>query len=89
MSTTYTLPYEDRFILAHTALVMRYEQRDRFLSDDDVLDIANDWTTDDLDFANLDAVCEASDATDWQALTADQEKLVNDLYAHITSEDDQ
>jgi hypothetical protein len=40
------LPFAERVILAVCQAGMRYEQRDGFLSDDDVLDIAESWAWD-------------------------------------------
>jgi hypothetical protein len=37
--------FEDRVLLAVESLRLRQERRDGFLSDDDVLDTADDWTT--------------------------------------------
>lgn len=81
--TTHPASYDDRLLLAQTALTMRTEQQDGWVSDDTVLDAASEWTTDDLDFTNLDAVCETLDPDEWQALTADQERLVNDLTTFV------
>jgi hypothetical protein len=38
------LPYEARLIFAVEAVAKRFEDRDGFLSDDDIVDIAEDWT---------------------------------------------
>lgn len=52
---TFTLPFVERLLLAVEACMMRAEQRDGYLSDDDILDIAlrfttDEWrTTDDID----------------------------------------
>ena len=42
--TTAPLPFDDRYWLALEAVTMRYEERDEFISDDDLLDIAIAWT---------------------------------------------
>lgn len=39
------LSFDERLELAHSSLVLTYERRDNFLSDDDVLDAADEWTT--------------------------------------------
>ena len=49
----------DRFLLALTNLEMRFERRNGFLSDDDVLDAATAWTLTDFD---------AEDWTDYETL---------------------
>ena len=41
---TYSLCFEGRLELIITALEMRYEERDGFISDDDVLDACQAWT---------------------------------------------
>ena len=41
--------FTSRLALALEALTLRCEQRDNFLSDDDVLDAADDWSTDPTD----------------------------------------
>lgn len=38
------LDFESRYWLALEAVTMRYEEREEFISDDDLLDIAIDWT---------------------------------------------
>jgi hypothetical protein len=42
---TTPLPLRDRLCAAHSQLVLVYERRNGFLSDDDVLDTAELWTT--------------------------------------------
>ena len=41
------LPYEVRLMLAQEHATLIYERRDYFFSDDDLLDVASSWTTDD------------------------------------------
>lgn len=46
MSDLFTLPYEDRLYAAGENLRLIYERRDSFLSDSNVIEAADDWTTD-------------------------------------------
>lgn len=43
------MSFADRLALAHTELVLTYERRDNFLSDSDVIEASERWTTDTWD----------------------------------------
>lgn len=64
-----TTDYTDRFALAQAALRLRYERNDNWLADDDVLDIAEQWTTDNMAawFAEPDVDVELPDYDRLQA----------------------
>lgn len=67
---TSPLDLNDRILLAHTALGITWEQRDGFLSDDDVLDVCALWTTTDLDarYASDDVTWEPGDYDEMTSL---------------------
>jgi hypothetical protein len=57
MNETFTLPFNERFLLAHEACWMHFDQHDG-LTDIDVAVIAKRFTTDDLDHELLvDSLC--------------------------------
>jgi hypothetical protein len=73
---TEALNYEDRLTLAIDFLIMRFEKRDNFLTDSDVLDAAEAYTTDDY------TVLMSGD--DWESADiADYESLRDDMFDHI------
>lgn len=77
MSTTAApLAFEDRLTLAHAHLAARYEARGNFLSDDDLLDAANLFTTSVF----------REDECDWS--DGDRERLVEALFALCTEDAD-
>ncbi len=43
-TTTGILPYQDRLDLATAQLNLRWDERGQFLSDDDILDAADNWS---------------------------------------------
>jgi hypothetical protein len=73
-----TVSYEDRLLLAVEWLAMRFEQRDNFLADSDLIDAAELFTTSER----------APD--DWDEPWVDDsdfERLINEL-DHCTSQTD-
>jgi hypothetical protein len=56
------LPFNDRLDLAYEEARLVFERRGDFISDDSVLDIAEAWTVNELDFDNEDAVFADYDA---------------------------
>lgn len=71
-----TLDFADRLLLAFEAARLQYERREGFLSDDDLLDLADAWTTDpEPDW----------DAEDW-APRPDREALIEALDAMTREE---
>jgi len=49
------LSFKDRLELAYADARTVFERRGSFISDDDVTDVAERWTTDDIDWSDLDA----------------------------------
>lgn len=68
---TTTLTYPDRFLLALDYLRLRYQQRDGFLSDSDLMDASERWTTEQPDEPGF-----YSEDGDWQ-------RLLNALYGVV------
>lgn len=71
-----TPDFTDRLALAYEAAVIRWEERDGFLPDSDLLDIADRFTT--------DAPCGDDDPAD--RVRADRDALIESLYALLTEE---
>ena len=61
------LSYGDRLMLAYEHAKMVFERRGGFISDDDILDLADDWTTDRRD----DTYEFITGDTDWEHLRDD------------------
>lgn len=74
------LPFPERVWMGIEALRMRYEARDGFLSDDDVLDAADAWTVSVRD-ADEDSETGWIDGDD-----ADYRKLVDTLFGVVFEE---
>lgn len=72
MSTTAHLSFEDRPALAHAHLGVVFERRGNFLSDDDLLDAADLFTTSVF----------REDEADWS--DGDRERLIEALFALCT-----
>jgi hypothetical protein len=68
MRRTTALDLEDRILLGLTALTQVYFDRDRFISDSDLLDVAEQFTTDVPYAADEDPATRALD--DYDALVA-------------------
>lgn len=84
MNTAPNLDFNDRFNFAIAYLQNRWDERDGFLSDSDVLDAAEAWTTDDLSWlGSLDVM----PSDEWvEAHTADYGRLKEALFAHLTDQ---
>jgi hypothetical protein len=84
MSTpTYTggtpMEFTDRLSLAQAKCQMVFQERDGFISDDDLLDIAQEFTISDLVWA------EDESEDDRDARLADRDGLIDALYAYLES----
>lgn len=71
---TAPLSFEERFLLAMDRCAMVYEERDGFLSDDNVIDITDEFTTD----------LHPSVDDDWDRETPDRDRLAAALFAALT-----
>ncbi len=76
MSTTAHLSFEDRLALAYAHLGVVFERRGNFLSDDDLLDAADLFTTSVF----------REDEADWS--DGDRERLIEALFALCTEDAD-
>lgn len=77
---TFALPFPERAVLALEALRARAEQRDGFVSDDDVLDTAQRWS-----IARLE---DPEDVADPNGGWRDFELLADALFAALEPEDE-
>lgn len=75
---TEPLSFDDRLLLAQERLVLTYAERDNFLSDDDVLDAADEFTT--------SVRSDDEDADDYYADDSDYVRLRAALFAFVTAD---
>jgi len=68
---------EDRVLLALEWLALRYERRDGFLSESDIFEATEQYTTDNL---------EAADEAEEVAMLSDYSALFDALYVKLTGE---
>lgn len=68
------LDFADRLLLALEGARLQYERRDGFISDDDLLDLADEWTTD-------------TNETYLPEYRADYSALVDALFESLTAEE--
>lgn len=86
MSGLSTLTYDERYALAESFVIARFEERDNFISDSDLLDAADAFTTSDMEFVHLDCMTDVLTDEEYVALTADWARLQADLCQWIESQ---